>query len=265
MRAMIAQPDRDAAALHFAGLRLTPRTVEQSVSALAGRDAADPFAVYVTPNIEHIFLNRRRAELRAIYDGAFLSTNDSRILHRMARFAGLELEFAPGSYVTDRLFRGVIGPDDPITVIGGTAAVVETLKAQFGVRRLAQHIPPMGFIHDPAAVEAAVEFVARHPGRFVFVAMGPPQSELFCAKVIADGRSTGLGLCIGSSLNVITGQSDPAPAWMEQSGLVWLYRLVREPRRLWRRYLVNDMAGLALCARAVATSWLGRSSDGVRG
>jgi exopolysaccharide biosynthesis WecB/TagA/CpsF family protein len=123
----------------------------------------------------------------------------------------------------------------------------------------------MGFIHDRAAVAAAVEFVAGHPGRFVFVAMGPPQSELFCAKVIADGRSSGVGLCIGSSLNVITGQSDPAPAWMEHSGLVWLYRLVREPKRLWRRYLVNDMAGLALCARAVAAAWLGRSADGVRG
>lgn len=262
---MIANPDRENAALHFAGLRLTPRTVEQSVSALAGRDAAAPFAVYVTPNIEHIFLNRRRADLRSVYEGAFLSTNDSRIMHRMARFAGVELEFAPGSYVTDRLFKEVIRPDDALTVIGGTPAIVETLKAQFGLRRVAQHIPPMGFIRDPAAVSAAVDFVAAHPGRFVFVAMGPPQSELFCASVIADGRSTGVGLCIGSSLTTITGQAEVAPAWMENSGLVWLYRLVREPKRLWRRYLVNDMAGLALCARAVAASWLGRSGDGVGG
>jgi len=265
MRAMIASPDREDVALHFAGLRLTPRTVEQSVRALAERDAAASFAVYVTPNIEHIFLNRRRAELRAVYDGAFLSTNDSRIMHRMARFAGVELEFAPGSYVTEGLFREVIRPDDPITVIGGTQATVETLKARFGLRGMAQHIPPMGFIRDPAAVAAAVDFVAAHPARFVFVAMGPPQSELFCARVIADGRSTGVGLCIGSSLNVITGQSDPAPDWMERSGLVWLYRLAREPKRLWRRYLVNDMAGLALCAQAVAASWLGRSGDGLRG
>lgn len=262
-RAKIANSAREA--LHFAGLRLTPRTVEQSVSALAGRDAADAFAVYVTPNIEHIFLNRRMADLRSVYEGAFLSTNDSRIMHRMAKLAGIELEFAPGAYVTDRLFREVIRPDDPITVIGGTATIIEALKAQFGLRRVAQHIPPMGFIRDPAAVQAAVEFVVAHPGRFVFVAMGPPQSELFCAKVIADGRSTGVGMCIGSSLTVITGQAEVAPDWMEQSGLVWLYRLAREPKRLWRRYLVNDMFGLALCMREVAASWFGRSSVGARG
>ena len=104
----------------------------------------------------------------------------------------------------------------------------------------------MGFIHDDASVEAAIAFVAAHPARFVFVAMGPPQSEKFCERVVADGRSTGVGLCIGSSLAVLIGASDPAPAWMERGGLVWLYRLLREPRRLWRRYLVRGALGLGV-------------------
>jgi exopolysaccharide biosynthesis WecB/TagA/CpsF family protein len=102
----------------------------------------------------------------------------------------------------------------------------------------------MGFINQPAAVDAAIDFVAGHPARFVFVAMGPPQSEKFCQRVIADGRATGVGLCIGSSINTITGHLPPTPAWMEKSALVWLYRLAREPKRLWRRYLVRGVFGL---------------------
>jgi len=119
----------------------------------------------------------------------------------------------------------------------------------------------MGFIHQPDAVREAVEFVATHPARFVFVAMGPPQSEKFCEHIIEDGRSVGVGLCIGSSINVITGQSDPAPDWMEHSGLVWLYRLVREPKRLWKRYLVRGMFGLGLGLADVFAIRLGVRRD----
>jgi len=50
------------------------------------------------------------------------------------------------------------------------------------------------------------------------IAVGPPQSEKFCQQVIADGRSVGVGLCIGSSISVVTGRLDAAPAWMEHSG-----------------------------------------------
>jgi exopolysaccharide biosynthesis WecB/TagA/CpsF family protein len=233
------------AAVGFAGLRFTPLSVEETVAALAARPGDAPFAAFVTPNAEHAWLRRTGAEFRACSDSCWISTNDSRLLGRAARLGGLDLKFAPGAYVVRDLFEQVIGPEDSLTVVGGSEEVIADLREKFGLNRLSHHNPPMGFIHRPEAVREAIDFVASHPARFVFVAMGPPQSEIFCQRVIQDGRSTGVGLCIGSSINVITGHSDPAPDWMESSGLVWLYRLVREPRRLWRRYLVRGMYGLA--------------------
>ena len=102
-------------------------------------------------------------------------------------------------------------------------------------------------IRNEAAVAETIAFVAANPARCVFVAMGPPQSELLCGRIIADGRATGVGLCIGSSLSVLTGDSHPAPDLLEHSGFVWLYRLAKEPKRLWRRYLRGFYAlGLAI-------------------
>jgi exopolysaccharide biosynthesis WecB/TagA/CpsF family protein len=225
---------------------------------MADRPASAAFAVYTTPNIEHIYLRQTNAEFDAVCEGALISTNDSRILHKLAELAGLELYFAPGAYVVDRLFHQVIAKDDPICVIGGTASIIERVREQFGLARIAHHIPPMGFIHDAQAVAAAVDFVAAHPSRFVIVAMGPPQSEQFCQRVLTDGRAVGIGLCVGSSLTVLTGQANPAPDWMENSGLVWLYRLVKEPRRLWRRYLVRGLYGLLACLRDVIAHRLER-------
>lgn len=257
--------DRAAAwpEVRFAGLRFTPLSVDETVAALAARPATAPFVAFVTPNAEHAFLRRKDPLFRQCGDDCWISTNDSRIIGRAALLAGIDLKFAPGAYVVDRMFKDLIGPDDAISIVGATPEVVAKLKAQFGLRNAAHHIPPMGFIHIPEAVKAAVEFVAAHPARFVFVAMGPPQSEKFCQHVIADGRSTGVGLCIGSSINVITGGSDPAPDWMEHSGLVWLYRLVKEPKRLWRRYLVHGMVGLGLGLKDVVAIRLGLRPRGV--
>ena len=232
--------------IRFAGLRFMPLGVAQTVRALADRPADAPFAAFVTPNAEHAFLRTRDPEFRALGDACWLSTNDSRVMRRAARMAGLELEFAPGAYVVDALMREAVAPGDAITIVGCTEPIVERLRARFGLTNIAHHIPPMGFINDPAAVRAAIDFVAVHPARYVFVAMGPPQSERFCQRVIDDGRATGIGLCIGSSLSVLVGDSNPAPDWMEHSGLVWLYRLVREPQRLWRRYLLRGLYGLGL-------------------
>jgi len=244
-------------ATRFAGLRFTPMTVAQTLAVLAARDAGEPFSAFVTPNAEHAYLRRVDAEFRACGEACLVSTNDSRVLRAVAWLAGLDLMFAPGAYVVRALFQDVIAADEPITIVGCTPDLVDHLKARFDLTQVAHHNPPMGFIHDEAAVRAAMDFVAAHPARFVFIAMGPPQSEKFCQRVLKDGRSTGVGLCIGSSLAVLTEAAEPAPDWMEHSGLVWLYRLVREPRRLWRRYLVHGLYGLTLAMKDVVLIRLG--------
>ena len=254
-------PDRPIAQqiLRFAGLHIHPLGVDEAVQVLAERPAQAPFALYLTPNVEFIYHQRHDPLMQAAFQDCFLSTNDSRILHRLGKIAGVELGFAPGAYVTPRLFSEVIGPDDPLTVIGATPQIVEALRRAFGLTHVVQHIPPMGFVGDPQSVRAAVDFIAAHPSRFVFVSMGPPQSEALCQAVRADGRATGIGLCVGSSLQVLTGAIQSAPAWMERSGLVWLHRLAREPGRLWRRYLVHDLYGFCVCLTEIARYRLGLS------
>jgi exopolysaccharide biosynthesis WecB/TagA/CpsF family protein len=97
----------------------------------------------------------------------------------------------------------------------------------------------MGFIHDEAAIQAAVGFVQAHPARFVFLCVGSPQQERLAARIQATGGATGVGLCLGAALEFVTGAKRRAPAWMQRAHLEWLHRLGSEPRRLWRRYLLE--------------------------
>ena len=95
----------------------------------------------------------------------------------------------------------------------------------------------------------AVEFVLAHPARFVFLAVGSPRQEILAAAIHATGRATGVGLCIGASLEFVAGHVPRAPLWMQRSGLEWLHRLAREPRRLAGRYLRDCPTVLALLLR----------------
>ena len=251
--------------VRFAGLRFTPLSIDATVASLQARPADAAFAAFVTPNAEHAYLRLNNQEFRDAGDACWISTNDSRVLRRAALLAGLELDFAPGAHVVGPLVRNGIARDEPVTIIGATPDVAQALRVQFGFSRIQQHIPPMGMIGDDQAVRAAIDFIAAHPARFVFVAMGPPQSEQFCQRVVADGRATGVGLCIGSSLAVLTGRSDPAPAWMERAGMVWGYRLIKEPGRLWRRYLVRGMIALGLCLGDIVRIRLGLKTQAADG
>ena len=226
--------------LRLLGVRFDDLDLEGALTLVAARDAGLPFAYVVTPNADHLLrLEAGDAALRALYDGAWLSLNDSRILRLLAGRRGVRLNLAPGSDLAAALFARVITPATPVTVIGGTPALIEALRARFGLTVLFHHDPPMGFIRDAAAVEAAVAFVQAHPARFVFLCVGSPQQERLAARIQAAGGATGLGLCLGAALEFVTGAKARAPAWMQRAHLEWLHRLVSEPRRLWRRYLLE--------------------------
>ena len=109
--------------------------------------------------------------------------------------------------------------------------------------------PPFGFERDPAALETVVRFVIDHPARLVFLALGSPKQEILAAAIKASNRAVGLGLCIGASLDFLTGAQRRAPRWMQLAGLEWLYRLLSEPRRLARRYLLDAPRIIGLLLR----------------
>jgi hypothetical protein len=77
------------------------------------------------------------------------------------------------------------------------------------------------------------------PFRFSFLAIGSPQQEMIAAKLKERGVVRGLALCIGAAVNYLTGIEKRVPNWMQQLGWEWFYRLVQNPRRLARRYLVR--------------------------
>ncbi len=208
---------------------------------IAANFGCETYAYAVTPNVDHLIRFCDDASFRELYRTAGFVLLDSRFLAYLLRLvAGLRLPTCPGSDVTARLFGEVIKPDDKVVVIGGTEEQAELLSRQYGLRGLRHLNPPMGFINDPAAVEECLRFVENEsPFRFCLLAVGCPQQEVLAKALQSRGRAHGLALCVGASINFLTGTERRAPKWMQQVGFEWLYRLLNDPGRLARRYLVR--------------------------
>ncbi|MBV9863506.1 MAG: WecB/TagA/CpsF family glycosyltransferase [Alphaproteobacteria bacterium] len=245
-----ARPEASARVEVF-GVDFTPLTIAEAARVIAARPAGEPFDYVVTPNAANIVEMQRRPELlEPVWTGAFLSLLDSSATQLLARLNGVRLPLSPGSDLTAYLFEhGIVAPDEPVAIVGCAAASIESLKARYGLRHVLHHDPPMGFIDDPAAVAQAVAFVAGAHTRFVFIAIGAPQAQRFAWAVRQDGRATGLGFCIGASLNFLTGTEVRAPRWMRTSRLEWLFRTLQQPRRIGRRVVFDCLPIVAVFLR----------------
>jgi len=204
------------------------------------RAAGAPFAYIVTPNVDHVVrIQHARSDLWPMYRNAWITLCDSRILGRLAARADMALPIVPGSDLTVALFREVIRPDDRIAVIGGSSGAIDKLRERFGLTNVVHHNPPMGFIHDAAATQDAVQFAIEARARYTFIAVGSPQQEILAYRIRRTGQATGVGLCVGASLQFLTDEQTRAPRIVQKMCMEWLFRLLSDPRRLWRRYLVE--------------------------
>jgi N-acetylglucosaminyldiphosphoundecaprenol N-acetyl-beta-D-mannosaminyltransferase len=78
-----------------------------------------------------------------------------------------------------------------------------------------------------------------HPG-LLFVALGAPRQDVWIHDHLRE-LNVPVAMGVGCVFDLLAGVSSRAPMWMQDAGLEWAYRLVREPRRLWRRYILNDL------------------------
>lgn len=162
--------------------------------------------------------------------------------HRVPeRVAGVDL--------FDRLLQEAANRGFPVFLLGATQAVVGATALRCAERypglRLAGH--HHGYFWDNEA--AVVEKIRASGARLLFVAITSPRKENFIHRWQADlGVDFVMG--VGGSFDVVAGKVRRAPAWMRSAGLEWLFRVLQEPRRMWRRYLVTNARFAVMLARA---------------
>jgi N-acetylglucosaminyldiphosphoundecaprenol N-acetyl-beta-D-mannosaminyltransferase len=195
-----------------------------------------------TPNVDHVVNVERDAALRAAYESVDLSLADGQPVVWASRLLRTPVpEKISGSDLVPRLLERARKRRFRVYILGGAQGVAERVSA----RLLAEGIVVAGAEGPFVGLEAAADepaLVARvHAARadLVLVGLGSPKQERFIHRT-RGALAPAVLLGIGASLDFLAGTAKRSPRWMSNAGLEWLYRLVHEPRRLARRYLLND-------------------------
>lgn len=226
--------------INFMGLDFNALDREAALDLIAARATLGAaFAYVATPNVDHMVKLSQEPARRPLYDRAWLTLNDSRILETLGKRAGIALPSAPGADLAEMLFDRVIEKHEPVTIIGGDRQAIASLRQRYGLSDVRWHNAPAGLASNPQAIVEAAAFAAAQGSRFTFICVGAPQQEMIAYAISQIDGATGVGLCVGAALDFLTGKTQRAPKLMRVLGLEWLHRLASEPKRLWKRYLVD--------------------------
>ncbi|MGC1307620.1 MAG: WecB/TagA/CpsF family glycosyltransferase [Phormidesmis sp.] len=154
----------------------------------------------------------------------------------------------------------------PIYLYGSTPATLQRLSNNlqriFPTLRIAgTHSPPF---RDLTLQEEAAdrERIQRSGAAVVFVGLGCPKQEEWMHRQL--GKLDVVMIGVGAAFKFHSGEVSQAPRWMMQIGLEWLFRLVKEPRRLWSRYLVTNSAFIILFAQQIGKHMLSNLTQRAR-
>jgi N-acetylglucosaminyldiphosphoundecaprenol N-acetyl-beta-D-mannosaminyltransferase len=194
--------------------------------------------------VHGVMESQRDADLRRIHNAAGLVTPDgmplvwlSRLLgfRHVTQVCGAELMRAVCAHSVTRGYRHFF--------YGGAPGVADTLaarlQAQFpGLQVVGVDCPPFRPL-TPSEDQAAVARIQAARPDIVWVGLSTPKQERWMAAHVAPLRAAVL-IGTGAAFDFHAGLKRRAPRWMQRTGLEWLFRLLLEPRRLWRRYLLNN-------------------------
>jgi exopolysaccharide biosynthesis WecB/TagA/CpsF family protein len=208
---------------------------------VAAQFGSERYGFVVTPNVDHLIRYHEEPQFRACYSAATYVLLDSRFAGRLLRLVkGMSLRVCTGSDLTAAVLSRLLVSTDRVVLIGTNPAQAQALTEMFNLQDLHHHNPPMGFIKDADAVERCLDFIEKlSPFRFCFLAIGSPQQELIAHELQKRGRARGLALCVGASIDFLTGKEQRAPRWMQEASIEWLFRLLLNPRKMARRYLLR--------------------------
>jgi N-acetylglucosaminyldiphosphoundecaprenol N-acetyl-beta-D-mannosaminyltransferase len=239
------EPGDQRPRVYFGGTAIDQLDFDQAVERIREFLASGRPRQVVTANLDFLSIAERNHEFRAAINAADLAVADGMPLVWLSRLRGEPLpERVTGVELVDACCEIAAESGLGVFLMGAGPGVAQAAAEQLRERhpdlRIAgAYTPPMGPLkrREEARLIRTIQNAAP---AFLFVALGAPRQDFWIRDHLAE-LNVPVAMGVGCTLDLLAGTTSRAPEWMQAAGLEWAYRLVREPRRLWRRYLVNDL------------------------
>lgn len=225
------------------------------VDNLTKQDLLEEFdhGVLITPNVDHLIKLQKDREFYELYQKAEYVTVDSKIVQMALRFLGTPVKevitgsgFFPSFYNYHKNNAQI-----KIFLLGAAEGVAEEAKRKINKKVgrqivIGAHSPSFGFEKNDDECNKIIKMINETDATALVVGVGAPKQEKWIFKYRNRLTNIKIFLAIGATIDFEAEKVKRAPALFQKFALEWLYRLLKEPRRLWRRYIIEDMPFFAL-------------------
>lgn len=233
-------------------------SLEQAQSSVLAWGHACESRYVVMANVHVVVTATTEPDFGTVVAAADLATPDGAPVAWMLRMLGQSgQQRVSGPDLTWALFERCAAEQLPIYLYGSTSetlqALVHNAQAAFkGLQIAGFESPPFRALTAEEDAQAVERINASGAG-LVFVGLGCPKQEHW--MLAHRGRVNAVMLGVGAAFDFHAGTVSRAPIWMRDNGLEWLHRLVSEPRRLWKRYLVTNTLFVCMAVRQLLGHW----------
>ena len=200
----------------------------------------------VSPNSDIVVKMQKDPELKAICDNADLILTDGMMLVKIARYLKKPIKerVCMTDFVWD-IFDLSVARGYKVFLLGGReqvlARAVEKIKESYPKLQIAgSYAPPLGFETDSVQLERTISRIKSSNADILIVFLGCPKQEKFIYQN-REMYQVPVSITMGGCVDFIAGEVKRAPKWMQKSGLEWFYRFLQEPKRMFRRYFIDDI------------------------
>lgn len=212
--------------------------------------------VVFTPNVDHLMKLQKDLEFYQVYQDADYRVCDSQLIMYASRFLGQPIQQKVSGSDLFPAFYQRYSQDENVKIflLGGLAGVAakasQRINAKVGRNMVVgTYSPPLGFESDRAECAKIIEIINHSGANVLAVGVGAPKQEKWIGQYRLSLTEIKTFLAIGATIDFEAGNLRRAPVWMSSAGLEWLYRLLCEPGRLWKRYLIEDLGFFVLIFR----------------
>lgn len=237
--------------MNFMNTEIDNLTMDEALQAIDKIIQKDKNAYVVTPNVDHIVHLETNKELQQIYQDADLILTDGKPLLWISRFYKTPIkEKVSGSDLFPKLCEMAAQKKYKMFFLGAAEGVAakaaENLTKRYPkLQVVGTYSPPYGFENDEAEIKKIIQIVVKEKPHILIVGLGCPKQEKFIFKY-RDKLKVPISLGLGASLDFEAGNVKRAPKWMRNCGLEWLFRITQDPKRMFKRYIINDMKIISL-------------------
>ncbi len=222
-------------------------SMEETLQRVEGFIASGQPHQHVVVNVDKLVKASRDPELRRIINECALINVDGMPVVWAARLLGRPIkERVAGVDLFEALMRRAAEKGWRVFLLGAREEVVAGVKQAYAHKYRGLTIA--GYRNGywtPEEEPAVVEQIAAARADLLFVAISSPKKEHFLGQYQARMKIP-FAMGVGGTFDVAVGKVKRAPVWMQKSGLEWFYRFLQEPRRMFRRYFIEDMAFIGL-------------------